>query len=923
MGEGVAYRMESVVGREAELGLIDAVLAQARDGLSGLVLDGDPGIGKTTLWREGIARATAHGYRVLACRAAPAEARLSFTALSDLLAPVEPATFEALPGPQHRALSAALLRADAAGAAPDPRAIGTGVVSVVSALATRAPVLLAVDDVQWLDRPSARAIDFALRRLDQHRVCVLATLRKGEPAGRSDLISALHGERIRRVGLGPLSLGALYSMIQQQLGLQLSRPVLLRIERATGGNPFYALEIARAVQAVGAENLQPGQPLPVSDDLRDLVAARLRGLPRRTRDALLEVSALAQPTVRVVDPSSLAPAEEAGVAHVCADGRIEFAHPLYAAAVYTAASHERRRRLHAELARHVPDVEERARHLTLSVDGADAAIAAVLEEAAEHAHRRGAPEVAAELAQQAAQRTPPDAVEARWERCLRAGWHFLKAGDPERARALAQEVLGASPPPPVRAQALHLLAKASMGDLAAGPLLQEALACVGDDPGHAALLEFALGTQLLAQLEPARANRHLVRAVELAESVGDAPLLAETLANKAVSDLLSGQGVDDAVLQRTLRLEDPERAAPFQLSPSFSVAQVYEFTGRIDEARELFALLRERLTARGQETDLPWVLVHLAGTSWLRGDLARAEAEADQALRGATLAGQEVFRAFALLVRSLVRATRGDRDRARTDGTEALAISERFGWAMGVSQSRYGLGFLALSEGDPLAAVAILEPVVTAIETVAVYEWPIAMALPDAIEAFVATGDLDRAERLTQALAALGRRFDRPWALATSGRCRALVDAAGGHLDRACAAAEQAIVDHRRLPMPFELGRTLLVLGQLQRRRGERRLARATLARALAIFEELGAALWADKARAELSRIGVRRAPEQLTEAERRVAELGARGLTNREIAAALFLSRRTVEANLARAYGKLGIRSRAELGRVMAERPS
>jgi DNA-binding CsgD family transcriptional regulator len=198
---------------------------------------------------------------------------------------------------------------------------------------------------------------------------------------------------------------------------------------------------------------------------------------------------------------------------------------------------------------------------------------------------------------------------------------------------------------------------------------------------------------------------------------------------------------------------------------------------------------------------------------------------------------------------------------------------------------------------------------------------PEARSLADAIEALVATGDVERAKRLAEALHAWGRRFERPWALATSGRCRALLAAAAGDLDGAVTAAVEALVAHERLPFPFEEARTLLVLGQLQRRRGERRDARATLERAAAIFERIGARRWLEKANSEIARIGVRRAPTELTESEQRVAELAAAGLTNPEIAARLFMSRRTVEANLARAYRKLDIRSRAELGAVMAGR--
>jgi DNA-binding CsgD family transcriptional regulator len=279
------------------------------------------------------------------------------------------------------------------------------------------------------------------------------------------------------------------------------------------------------------------------------------------------------------------------------------------------------------------------------------------------------------------------------------------------------------------------------------------------------------------------------------------------------------------------------------------------------------------------------------------------------------------MRAFALMLRAMVRTTRGDDTGGHADAAQALSISERIGWAVGVGQSLWGLGLVALSRGDPQTAAGVLAPVVATVEAVGVYEWPIAMSIPDAIEALVATGELEQAGRLTDALAGWGRRLDRPWALATAGRSRALLEAAAGNLASAQGAAEQALVAHERLPFPFELGRTLLVLGQVQRRRGERRAARETLRRSLEVFERIGARPWAEMAEIEIRRIGVRRAPEELTENELRVAELAAQGLANPEIAARLFISRRTVEANLARVYRKLGIRSRAELGATMAAR--
>ncbi len=688
------------------------------------------------------------------------------------------------------------------------------------------------------------------------------------------------------------------------------------------GNPFYALEIARVLETA---NLVSGHELPIPDDLRELLAKRIRKLPLDTREALLRVSALAQPTIDLVSPADLVRAEETGVVRVQNDGRIEFSHPLFANVVYAAASRERKLELHAELAKTANDIEERAHHLLFAQAGTDAdgPVADVLHEAAEHALRRGAVEVAAELDEQSARRTPAAQVLVRAQRFLRSARNHLKAGDPARARALCEEVLRASPPPSVRAHALHILAEISVStDLEAGvALLEEALDCVGEDLGHAAQLEMALCMTLGGIQQIPRATEHIVRAVELAEQIQDTELLAEAIALKEVIGLMSGQGFDERALQRALAMEDVDREVSFQMRPSLNVATVYEFSGSVDIARPIFLRLKDRLVARGEEPDLAWVLCHLGETSWLRGNLEVAEREVDEAERVAVLNGLDIFRAHVLMLRTMIRTLRGNADGARADGANGIALSERIGWPVGLEQTSWGLGLLALSEADPIAALALLEPMATAIEKRGVYEWPTAMGLPDAIEALLATGDVERATRLTDALAHCGRKFDRPWALGTSGRCRALLYAASGDLDNAAAAAEQALIDHARLPMPFELARTLLVHGQLQRRRGQRRDARDVLNRALAIFEEMGTPLWADMARAEIARIGVRRAPKELTESEDRVAQLAAQGLTNVAIAARLFMSRRTVEANLARAYAKLGIQSRAELGAVMAKR--
>lgn len=912
--------MADVVGRGVELAALEGVLRAAREGLRVVVVEGEAGIGKTTLWREGLARGAAAGFRVLACRAAQAESRLSFAALGDVLASVEESAFVVLPGPQRRALEVALLRADAVGAVADARAIGTALVSLLSGLAARAPVLVALDDVQWLDRPSARALEFALRRLESRPVAVLATLRSDQRAGEVGLLAAVSAERVSRLELGPLSVAALYEVLKGQVRGPLTRPLLTSIERASRGNPFFALQLVHAVDA-GA--LEGGELFPVSADVDELVTRRIRRLPQDTREELLRASALAAPALGLLDRERLEPAVEAGVVRVSPDGGVEFAHPLFASAVYTKASSERRRRLHHDLAERVVDVEEQARHLALASDGPDERVAAVLDRGADRASRRGAPEVAGELAQLAAQRTPAQTSAAYWERCLRAAGHYLKAGDRDRAAALAQELIAGCDGARLRGGALHLLAeiRAVERPQAAIELLEQAIGCVGDDVALAARLQTSLGLIAIAVVDAAGAEGHLRRAVELGERAAEAAVLAEAMALRALASLVFGRGVDEQALARALALEDPDREVPFQLRPSLNVAQVYEGIGRIGEARELLAGLREQVSGRGEESDLAFVLVHCAATAYLAGELELAECDADEALRVAALNGQDIFYAFALSVRAMARAVRADAAGSRSDAAEALAVSEQIGWPHGISQSRWAQAVLALSEDDAPTAANALAPVAAAIEQLGVYEWTIAMSLPDAIEALTATGEHDVAARHTDALAAWGRAMDRPWALALSARCRAILLAATGDPQGARSAAEQALVEHQRLPMPFELARTLLALGQAQRRTGQRRRARESLQRALELFDSLGAPRWAAKARGELARIGVRRAPAELTENEQRVAQLAAQGLTNREIAARLFISARTVEANLARAYRKLGIHSRAELGVTIAER--
>jgi len=304
----------SVVGRDAEL----------------VVVEGEPGIGKTTVWQAAVRRAEERETRVLASRPGASEARLTFVGLTDLLSGVGDEVLDELPAPQRRALDVALLRADPEDVSSDQRVVATAFMSVLRTLSSSVPVVVAIDDLQWLDTPSWAVLEFALRRLETEPVGVVSAVRleRGGSAQRS-LGRLAPQNRVRRVRLGPLNLAALHEILRAELGCTFPRPTLVRIERASSGNPFFALELARAILERG-EPVVGSAALPVPENLVELLERRLRRLSAASRQALLVASALTQQTLELVDRDAVALAEDAGVVRVDERGRIAFTHPLLA-----------------------------------------------------------------------------------------------------------------------------------------------------------------------------------------------------------------------------------------------------------------------------------------------------------------------------------------------------------------------------------------------------------------------------------------------------------------------------------------------------------------------------------------------------------------------------------------------------------------
>jgi DNA-binding CsgD family transcriptional regulator len=911
-----------VVSRPLEGRAVTEFLQAAAERPSGLIVGGEAGIGKTTLWLAALEQARKRGFRVLSAAVGHTESVLAYAAIADLLRDVDAAVPAELPDVQRVAVDHVLLRAGRNDPATDHHVVAAAFSSIVHRLAGDGPLLIAIDDVQWLDASSQSVVAFAARRLTG-QVGVLVTERTDPDAGTAGRwLQMVRPDSINQIQVGPLSLGGLHVMISARLERSFPRPTMVRIAEVSAGNPFYALELAREIDAGAGD--QPRLP----PTLAELMHLRIGRLDRDTRDMLLAAAAVADPTVellaRVTNTTAdqavelLGEAENKGL--IAIDGNnVRFAHPLLARCVYTDASPARRRAVHRFLADGLLPPELKARHMALAASSADPETLHALDSAAESARARGAPAAAAELVELAiglGGDTPP--------RRIIASQHHLRAGDIHKAHALLERDAERLPAGLDRAKALNLLAAMHIhGDsfVRAAALLEQALADVGNDR------EVEVNTLLL--LSHARLNSgefdEALNAAERAMTVADAAdapdLKSQVLATRAMVGCMCGHGIDEAALKRALELEDPESDAPFALRASANNAQLLAWLGRLDEARAQMHAVRQRCVERGAETDLIFVSVFTAMIEIWRGDFTAAGLVAEETMERAQQLGGDHLRVAGTTVRAAVAAYTGRAADTREAANAAIELARLRGSPRLADWSSISLGFLEVSLGNYAEAVTVLQPLVQRLDLVPGTEIITTAYIPDAAEALIALGRHAEAEPLIKALETNGRRLDRPWMLAIGARCRSMALAANGDVEAAEQMAQQALVEHDRIPMRFERARTLLWLGQLRRRQRQKESAATTLREALGAFEDMGAALWADRARAELGRTNVAPTHDRtLTPAERRVAELAASGMTNRDVAAALFISPKTVEANLSRIYRKLGIKTRAELGRIIGD---
>ena len=905
-----------VVGRDAELRAVDGFLDAAHSRFAVLTLEGEAGIGKTTVWQQGVRRAKARGAQVLPTRPSEAEATLSYAGLADLFDAVGEATIGQLALPLREAISAALLRAPAPGTGIDERALCAAVLSVLRLLSATGPVLVAVDDAQWLDSPSARVLTYAVRRLDREAVGVMVTARTPISSSlRFDL--AADPSRHQTIALGAMSVAALHELIKQHSNRSVARPALVEMARICGGNPFYALEMA----AVLPEGHSIASRLQVPPSLTELVVARLGKLPIAARRALLMAAALSQPTTDLIDATALGAAQRAGIVSID-HRRIQFAHPLLASALYGQTGAEERRSLHRRLAEVVTEPEERARHAALSAIEPDTTIARELEQAAMLARSRGAPSAAADLLDLAVALTPPAEGDARAARLVAGAGFRFDAGDLVGAQANLEKALAGPLEGGPRTRALHLMGQiyARRNSFTqAAAVAAQALEAAAGDAGLIAEIELDLAYYVISLGDLAGAAAHARGAVAAAERACDPGALGDALAVETMTEFAAGGGFREDRMLRARELEDPTRIRAWQMTPAFIHGSLLLYTGRLESAFSVLSRLHSETVERGEESPIPFSCFYQAWVCIWHGDLEVAHRLAEEAMQTALLLDDPAAHGIALAAGALVHAHEGLADLARAEAAESLRRFQELGWAVGTLWPLWAIGITELSTGNPAAVDDALGPVSAMLTSRGDGDPFLGVFLPDEIEALVELGNLDRAEPLVRWLEERSAALDRPWARAAAGRCRGLLHAARGDIDGALTALEGALAQHDRCTMPFERARTLLVLGRVQRRRGARGRARVTLDEALIAFQQFGAPLWSEQARREIERLGRRAAsPDALTPAEMRVAELAASGLANTEIAKRSFLSTKAVEANLTRVYRKLGIRSRGGLARAL-----
>jgi DNA-binding CsgD family transcriptional regulator len=917
-------------GRAAERSVIDRLLARARAGQSvALVLRGEAGIGKTALLDYAVTAASlvtagnamsgaapsdaalpsTAAVRVLRGAGVQSEAELPFAGLHLLLGSALHRCL-ALPQPQRDALRAAFgLRAGPC----DRFLIGLAVRSLLAESAQDGPLVCLVDDAQWLDLPSVEALVFAARRLDAEPIAIFFAARDQDAPFPAPGLPVLQ--------LGGLDAASAAALLTEHGGAGLPPEARERILAEAQGNPLGLIELAAAYLHTPAIARSGLGALALTDRLQQAFAGQVCRLPEPTQTLLLLAAAEDRGDLGVVGQAAralgvvvgdLGAAEQAGLVRI-SDDAIRFRHPLVRAAVYQGAALGRRLAVHRALAGAMPgaaDADRRAWHLAAAATGPDEQVAAELERTAATAKARGGAAAAAAASQRAAQLTTDPT--ARPRRLALAAEAAVELGEFDRAAGLAVRAVGQTTDPTLQAR---LASVRALSGFAHGQLATS----------HRLLVE---GAALSGKRDRPRAVRMLMHALHVAWFIGDGALLVDTAERLRVvggSDaeplaplvrllLWSIAQADERLSAGSPPLAELVAAAKDgragDCDDRAMVAMVCLVSGRNADARELLAILVADARELGRVGRLPALLTCLAQALVLDGRHRDALASSSEALRLAQDTGQLQWTIEATAIMAYLAAIDGDEPRCRWLVDAALAAPATDAAVAGTPWTGWALGLLELGRGRLDSALAQLERVVRGPMR---YHGSALRSIPDLIEAAVRLGQPQRAAEPLARFCQWTRRAGTASTDALVERCHALLDVDGD--------AERHYQAALKLhDVSFEQARTQLLYGVWLRRVRRKADARTQLRAAIDELDRIGAVPWAERARAELDATGAttpqpdRTGPPWLTPQELQVARLAAQGLSNRDIAAQLFLSPRTVGYHLYKAYPKLGVTSRNQL---------
>jgi DNA-binding CsgD family transcriptional regulator/tetratricopeptide (TPR) repeat protein len=909
----------AVVGRDREQGLIRDLLAACP---KLVVVNGSAGIGKTTLWLEAVRDAQAAGTRVLAFRPGEPERQLAFAGLSGLLGTsVLDHALPLIPAPRRRALETALKRVEGNA---DPGLIGLGVLSVLLVLA---PVIIAIDDLQWLDTPSAAALAFALRRVDQAAIGIVATSRDESSTALSTVEAAFTEDRRETVHLGPLPTADLGQVISGRLGHRAPRHVVLRLAEAAGGNPFVAVELARSVSA--STKFAAGVPYPLVADPRRLVNARIEQVSTTAAELLWVLAAAGRASSTMLARLFGAGRADTAIAELRRadlatydDGSLHCSHPLIASYAYASVPPEKRRRLHARLAKLIDEPGARARHLALSTERPDESVAAALDLAATSALNRGATVVAADLAELAVEATPPEHVDSLVRRELALAGHLTAAGSADEARARLTGALARMAPGPGRVDVLCALSDLAMTQAEHGVArrwYEQAVAEAGDDRLAAAQAHTTAGMSAWPDLD-AQLAHCTAATTALAGREEEAPSCAATaLVLLACVEFQAGHDLQLQLVDRAVELE-PATQLPAMKRPSVQRALLVGLVGRVDESIDAIQACLAQFRREGEWSVQPHLLRCLSQNEYIAGRLDAACEHAQEAARLGDELGLDDCMILAANAYSL--AARGEIERAREYGGRALDRAQQTDSTGGVAVASGAQGVLELLDGQPAAAADALWKAHDIQLSNGIIEpgwWRLEGEL---IEALLGCGRFAEASDVAKAFIRQAESTDNTWSALVAGRAAGLVALAAGRLDDAVTVLETALARPGARALRLDWARTRLALGTVLRHANRRRAARDVLADVVASLTGMGALVWARRAQTELAAVSGRApAGGTLTAMERTVSRLAAAGNSNGEIANALYLSVRTVETHLSSAYRKLNVRSRTEMaGRLLQD---